>query len=342
MAFNDYDNKFDGCEFRICGQGIANIHGNAYIRNCHFESNIDDIWLQGEHCSSVRRCTSVGSNRFLNHHESIAALTIQDCQVDGWKNSDGAISLFGAPAIMMDCVFTNPPGGTAPVKYENLTQRLILSNNKAVGSVGNSLLQNPNPQLGMVYEVPAGTLGGAVKSPGQSFLKSQVRIPGKVFDVKRDFGAKCDGKTDDTAAIRKAIEAARAHGKGAIAYFPSGRYIVTETLEVGGADYYIGGSGFCSALIWKGKPGGTTVHVSDPNGLTLENMSVGFHDYGTNLGNEADIVQTGSDKPSLMFYDHVYVYGMYMKQPMKQGLRFINMGKQDTVLMQHVNGNLRF
>jgi len=43
-----------------------------------------------------------------------------------------------------------------------------------------------------------------------------------------------------------------------------------------------------------------------------------------------------------MFYDHVYVYGMYQKQPLKQGLRFVNMGKQDTVLMQHVNGNLRF
>jgi hypothetical protein len=343
LAFNDYDNTFDGCEFRKCGQGIVSIHGNAYIRNCRFESSDDcDIWLEGEHCSSVRRCTSMGSKRFLERRESVAALTIQDCQVDGWKSSEGAISLFGAPVIMMDCVFTNPPGGTAPVKYDNLTQRLILSNNKVVGSAGNRLLQNPNPQMGMVYEVPAGTRGGTVKSPRQSFLKSQVRIPGKVFDAKRDFGATGNGSKDDTASVKKTIEAARAHGKGAIAYFPTGQYIVTETLEVGGADYYIGGSGFCSALIWKGKPGGTTVHVSNANGVTLENISVGFPDYGRDLKNEADIIQTGSDKPCFMFYDHVYVYGMYEKQPLKQGLRFVNLGKNDVVLMQHVNGNLRF
>ncbi len=344
LAFNDYDNTFDGCEFRKCEQGIAAIHANVYIRNCHFESSSDsDIYLQqGEHCSSVRRCTSVGSKRFLVHHEAVAALTVQDCQVDGWKSPEGAISLFGAPVTMMDCVFTNPPGGTAPVKYDNLTQRLILSNNKAVGSVGNSLLQNPNPQVGMVYEVPAGTLGGTVKSPRQSFLKSQVRIPGKVFDAKRDFGAAGNGAKDDTASVKKTIEAARTHGKGAIAYFPTGSYTVTETLEVSGADYYIGGSGFSSALIWKGKKGGTTVHISDPNGLTLENISIGFPDYGRDLVNEADIIQTGSDKPSLMFYDHVYVYGMYEKQPLKQGLRFVNLGKNDVVLMQHVNGNLRF
>jgi hypothetical protein len=343
LKFNDYDNTFDGCEFRNCGQGIVNSKGNVYVRNCHFEASTDcDIYLYGEHCSSVRRCTSVGSKRFLERREGVAALTIQDCQVDGWKNPEGAISLFGAPVIMMDCVFTNPPFGMAPVRVDHPTTRMIISNNKAIGSVDDLLLQGPKQYTGMLNEVPEGKLSGTLKSSAQSFLKDKVQIPGKVFDVKRDFGAKGDGNTDDTAAIRKAIDAARTYGKNAIAYFPTGRYVVTETLEIDGANYYIGGSGFSSALIWKGKAGGTTVHISDPDRLTLENISVGFPDYGRDLLNEADIIQTGSDKPSLMFYDHVYVYGMYEKQPLKQGLRFINMGKQDVVLMQHVNGNLRF
>ncbi len=342
MAFNDYDNTFDGCEFRGCAQGIVVSSANAYVRDCHFESSATcDISLKGEHCSSIRRCTSTGSNRFLERKEGVAALTIQDCQVGGWKNPEGAVTLFGAPVLMMDCVFTNPPNGTAPVRVEHPATRMIISNNKAGGSVDNQLLQGPQQYPGMLHEVPAGGLSGMVKSPEQSFLKNKVRIPGKVFDAKRDFGAVGDGVKDDTAAIRKAIAAARSHGKGAIAYIPSGRYIVTETIEVAGADLYVGGSGFCSALIWKGKTGGTTVQISNPERITLENIAVGFHDYGK-TANEADIVQTGSDKPSFMLYDHVYVYGMYQKQPFKQGLRFVDMKKQDTVLMRHVNGNLRF
>jgi hypothetical protein len=343
LKFNDYDNTFDGCEFRQCDQGIVVDHANAYIRNCHFEYNTtNDIKLYGEHCSSIRRCTSVGSNRFLDRLESVTSLTIQDCHIDGWKNPEGAIYLaLASPTIIMDCVFTNPPDGTPPIRFRFNNQRLILSNNKAPGS-HNQLLQSPKGVTGKVYEIPAGKFGGVVKSADQSFLKTRVQIPGKVFDVKRDFGAKGDKKTDDTVAIKKAIAAARAHGKGAIVYFPSGVYPVTETLDVSGSDYYIGGSGFCSALIWKGKPGGTTMRISNPENLTLENICVGFHNYGRDLKNEADIVQIGSDKPSLMTYDHVYVYGMYQKKPEKQGLHFKNMREKDVVLMKHVNGNLRF
>src|ERR1051326_1269519 len=43
------------------------------------------------------------------------------------------------------------------------------------------------------------------------------------FDVK-SFGAKADGKTLDTAAINKAIDAAAAAGGGTV-YFPAGNYL---------------------------------------------------------------------------------------------------------------------
>ena len=62
----------------------------------------------------------------------------------------------------------------------------------------------------------------------------------------RDFGAKGDGKTDDTAAIRRACEAAmKALGKGSrsykkfkaahdqrTVYFPQGTYIVKGTMNI--------------------------------------------------------------------------------------------------------------
>ncbi len=47
-----------------------------------------------------------------------------------------------------------------------------------------------------------------------------------------DFGAKGDGKADDTAAIRKAIEAGRTQSRPVT--FPRGQYIVTQPLEIEG------------------------------------------------------------------------------------------------------------
>jgi hypothetical protein len=47
----------------------------------------------------------------------------------------------------------------------------------------------------------------------------------------RDFGAKGDGKTDDTDAIQKAIDAAHAMG-GNIVFLPRGDYLIAGNLEV--------------------------------------------------------------------------------------------------------------
>src|SRR6476620_2996648 len=59
-------------------------------------------------------------------------------------------------------------------------------------------------------------------APGPSFSVTSAAHPG-VYDVKI-FGAKGDGKTLDTAAINKAIDAAAAAGGGTV-YFPAGNYL---------------------------------------------------------------------------------------------------------------------
>ena len=55
------------------------------------------------------------------------------------------------------------------------------------------------------------------------------------FNVK-DYGAKGDGKTDDTAAIRKAVDSAVKASRDAYApktvYFPSGRYVINGTIKL--------------------------------------------------------------------------------------------------------------
>ncbi len=344
LAFNDYDNTITGCEFRKCGTGVRASHANAYVRNCHFEaSRVCDLDLASEPGSSVRRCTSVGSNRFLQWGGVVSSITVQDCWIQDFLGADRACAIFlnGGPAVVMDCVFegsnTNGAKPVVAIGTGSLDQRVVLSGN-ITGQI--QLFSKPAEQTG-VYMIPGERLKNSIGSARQSFLKSEVRIPQKIFDVKRDFGAKGDGRTDDTVAIQKAIDAARLQADGAIAYLPAGQYVVTETLTIKGADYYVGGSGWASMLLWKGKPAGACVHVVDPQNVTIENLTVNHTDTGK-ANCEADILQTSSGKGSSVTYDRVSVWGLYMKEPLRQGLHFVKLGKSDRVLIKHATGNLRF
>ena len=341
LSFNDYNNTFDGCEFRNCDTGIHDEHGNFYARNCHFEkSRHADFYIKSEHGDSIRRCTSKGSRSFITQDDTVAPLTIQDCHVAGWTNPSGAVLLNGAPVVMFDCVFNDPPGSNSyPVKLINPDQYLILSHNRGINT--NSLVKKARSNH--TIELPDGKRNGVVESADQSFLKEKVLLPTKIFDAIKDFGAKGDGKSDDTFAIQAAVDAARKWGRGAMAYLPSGRYNVTKSIRVAGKDYIIGGAGFLrrTNFVWKGPEGGVIFAVHDPMNVTMENLTIGHHDLGP-MNNAADIRQTSSGKPSRMIYDGIFVYGMYQRKPLKQGLEFVDLPANAVVLGLHVQGNLKF
>ena len=151
LRFNDYDYTFDGCEFRACSVAIDCDHGNFYVRNCHFEGNrVVDIRDGSEHCSSIRRSTSLGSQAFVLRSSSVAPITIQDCHVEGWGNRDGAVLLSRPPVLLFDCVFTKPPqdgqqAGLPPVRVPSEGQRLLVSGNQVHGAPG--LIQGARPVL---------------------------------------------------------------------------------------------------------------------------------------------------------------------------------------------------
>ena len=253
LQFNDYDYTFDGCEFRGCGVAIDCDHGNFYVRNCHFEgSRVVDIRDGSEHCSSIRRSTSIGSHAFVLRSSSVAPLTIQDCHVEGWKNPEGAVLLSRPPVLLFDCVFSEAPQdgqgtGLPPVRVSGEGQRLVVSSNRVHGASG--LTQGARP---MLIPIPPGKRAGVIRSASQSFLKGRARLPGRVFDAQRDFGAKGNGTADDTTAIQRTIDAAAAASGAAIAYLPTGRYVITSTLRITGKNFFVGGSGWCTELIWRG------------------------------------------------------------------------------------------
>jgi hypothetical protein len=143
--------------------------------------------------------------------------------------------------------------------------------------------------------------------------------------------------------VQKTVDAARASGNGALAYLPKGSYAVTSTVHLVGGGYRVGGCGFGSAGVWMGPSNGVTMEVRDPDGLILENLIVGRHDYEQRMS-EVDILHTvsGSGKPTSMLYDRVAVFGMYQKQPLVRGFRAANLGKQDKIFFREINGNVRF
>ena len=78
---------------------------------------------------------------------------------------------------------------------------------------------------------------------------SQLTVPSQVFNAKTNFNAVGNGVADDSNAVEACINAARAAGNNAMAYFPRGTYRVTRTIDITGSDYQISGAGTFHTVI---------------------------------------------------------------------------------------------
>ncbi len=117
------------------------------------------------------------------------------------------------------------------------------------------------------FEVPPGALQPVPVTSATQFLASSWPVPhGPLLDAKADFGAAGDGKTDDTQALQKMIDAALASSAGAEAYIPAGTYVVSRPLVAACA------SPPCNLSITSGS---ATLHWAGPTGSpTLADMAI--------------------------------------------------------------------
>lgn len=346
LAWNDYDNTVSGCGFYNCGTAVNVERGNVYVRDSHFENSAKADFFFCTHSHSIRRCTSLNSYMFVDAPTSSATqeVVIEDCQIDGWKNPRGAIiTRMRSTNLIMDTVFRNAPGNGPAIRLDNprdLNQQLTISNLRFPAGV-TPIHRGLNATI---TEIPAGKLGGALADARQTFVQNVWRIPGKVFDAKV-FGAKGDGRADDTAAIEKTIAAARTHGRGAIAYFPMGRYNLNRSIQLGGADYYVGGAGFVTIFNWTGASNRDAVfRIRETDRVVLERLSI------TCPPDMAKIIHQGTGKPSWIGYDEVYVGRRFIQRsdtpekvgPLPRGLECIDLGPKDTIFAPHFDGAMKF
>jgi hypothetical protein len=339
LAPNDYDNIFDGCEFDQCGIGIHGIRGNWQIRGCRFEgSQIADVKQDNiSHGAAIRFCVSHGSRRFLETCVDANPMPIQieGCRIDSWSAADGAIVLgHPGPFTLFDCVFAHAPNAAPPIVLvgtSHFSQSVTESSNAL--PPGATTLVKTSP-LALVVSLPAGHRPPVVPSLEQKFFHSEARIPGKVFDAVTDFGAKADGKTDDADAVQKCIDAARQAGHDAIAYLPAGDYLLSHTLSITGADYYLGGMGTPTRLHWSGPAGGVAIRIDTPQRVVLEDFAFGppTDDSYTRLRHTA----TG---PSSVLYDQIET-NHWNEDPI-DGLVCENLPEKAQVRLGLFNGKLR-
>lgn len=135
---------------------------------------------------------------------------------------------------------------------------------------------------------------GAVQRSAQDKLREFVSV--------KDFGAKGDGTTNDTAAIQAAINAVIAAGGGAV-YIPAATYITRE-LTIAGNNITIFGDGSVSLLKRDGSWTGTNRGIfqfdnstQDLENITIRTIGIDFNGtldfgFGIKLGNAASLPAT--------------------------------------------------
>jgi len=116
---------------------------------------------------------------------------------------------------------------------------------------------------------------------GPAYEPPEMRFPADagMINVKTQFGAKGDGLSDDTAAIRAAIEGRSVQAR--VLYFPKGTYIVSDTLNWLRAD-----NAWRSALAFQGEDERSTV-------IRLKDSASGYQDPSAPKA----VIRPGSNEP---------------------------------------------
>lgn len=333
QEWNDYNNYFDGCHFIENDYGIRAEKGNVNVRNSRFEgSRQSDLYLH-THSHSLRRIVSSNSNAFIRTTRGAISndlIRVENSRIDGWKNLEGAIiSELRGPLMVFDTSFTRPPSRKAPIRLDSppyMNQIAILAN---VTSLNSDTVVAAGPN-GIVNQVATNRNVAPLVNLEQKFLRGSNDPAGRILDVKEDCGAAGNGRRDDTAAIQHCLNRAATFDDYTTVYFPSGIYPVTKTIRTTpGARFRIEGTGWHSRIIWSGKLPGTALHIHDPDGMTVEHLTLGGPSGSVTLR------QTGTGLGRIKYHN---VFGYHDGEARNQVILLDKLPAGTVVLADHIDG----
>lgn len=335
QEWNDYNNYFDGCHFIDNDYGIRAEKGNVNVRNSRFESSRQsDLYLH-THSHSLRRVVSSNSNAFIRTTRGAISndlIRVENSRIDGWKNPDGAIiSELRGPLMIFDTAFTHPPSRKAPIRLDSpryMNQIAVLAN---VSSQGTDAVIDGG-LTGIVQHVAKNRNVRPLIGLDQTFLRSTNDPVGRILDVKQDCDAAGNGRRDDTAAIQRCLDRATAFDDHTTVYFPSGIYPVSRTIRTApGARFRIEGTGWHSRVVWSGKLAGTVMHIHDPDGMSVEHLTLGGPSGSVTLH------QTGDRPGRIKFHN---VFGYHEDETRHQIILFDRLPPGTAILAEHIDGRV--
>ena len=195
----------------------SRLHGNVAIQSSKGDRG----------SSSFHDSEFIGKKAAVSLKEGSGSnLTMVNCKVKGSVMAKGNNRL-----NLRDCDF-EVPMGTDAVQVEGKVQgtalgclqngiKLLVKNDRRMEVDHHRTIHEPLPKVGLDYR----TDWNRVRKPAKSDLFN-------VTDRRFAGGAKGDGKTDDSAAVLAAVEAAKQNG-GGVVFLPSGYYRLTRNLDLG-------------------------------------------------------------------------------------------------------------
>lgn len=129
-----------------------------------------------------------------------------------------------ANRVILETALARPTGHRSDFPRRNLTGQMNSSASLGLNACA-PLRSNRAPR-----RIPWALGGAPVLASCVLFAASSLASAPDVFSV-RDFGAKGDGKTDDTAAFQRALDAAGKAG-GGVVWAPRGNYLFAGSLNV--------------------------------------------------------------------------------------------------------------
>lgn len=338
--FNNYNNYFNSCNFINNTTGINVPIGNAVVHNSTFINSSNTDMLFGAHSFSIRRVTSKNSFMFVktkNVGSNAVSIVIEDSTIDSWKNNNGAINTSGrGPITIFDTSFLNPPNEQPPVKFTN---GLIAPHQ--IGILSNISFKNKDNIISKgissnkIYLIPntenKNKLTSIKKDKEIDFSNTQ---PILIYDIKSDCGAKGNGKTDDTKAIQNCIDRASNTNKGSFTevYFPSGNYILTDTLNISGSNYRISGTGWHSKLNWDKPINKLPIIVSDTHNVSISSIGISSANLSKTSISHYDKLNNASNTN----YENLYI----QNNNHDSKLVLTKLANNSLVTLKFINGNI--